>query len=69
MNLQKFPCAKRQFLKKVISTVPSRDAVGLLNVFWFGPLQYCTDVLLWVLDLFHLNLCKKGKEKEEYFKT
>lgn len=62
-DLQKLPGAKCQLLKEVFSRVPGRDAVRLLNVFWFGPLQYRTDVLLWVPDLFHLNLCRKVKKK------
>lgn len=59
-DLQKFPSAHRQLLKKVFSRVPSGNAVGLLNVFRLGPLQHGPNVLLWVLDLLHLNLCEEG---------
>lgn len=63
-DLQKFPSAKCQLLKKVFSRVPSGDAVGFLNIFWLGPLQYCPNVLLWVPDLLYLNLCEEGEEKQ-----
>lgn len=67
-DLQKFPSAKCQLLKKLFGRIPSGDAVSLLNVFWLGPLQYCLNVLLWVLDLLHLNLCEEGENKDVQFK-
>lgn len=62
-DLHKFPSTKCHLLKEVFRRAPTGDAVSLLNVFWLGPLQYCPNVLLWVLDLLHLNLCEETEKR------
>ena len=55
-DLVQLPGADGQFLQEVLWGAPGGDAVGLLDVLGLGPLQDGRDVLLWVLDLLHLDL-------------
>lgn len=55
-HLEQFSRAKGQFFQEILSRAPGWDVIGFLYVFGFCSLQNCTDVILWVTDLLHLDL-------------